>query len=103
VEAFAPAGPVESVEAFTPDEPAELPDTFEPQLEDALLAPRPAFAPSHAPSTTDPGVVALADRLQHVADRLRREGAAGLSAGFGGDRFDAVLAGFLAGYLAARD
>ena len=45
----------------------------------------------------------LADRLERFAARLRTEGAASLGAGLSGDRLDTLLAGILAGYLAARD
>lgn len=46
----------------------------------------------------------LADRLEALAHRLRAQGPAALGTGLeSGDRFDAVLTGLLAGYLAAGD
>jgi hypothetical protein len=45
----------------------------------------------------------LANRLERFAARLRAEGTAALGAGLSGDRLDTLLAGMLAGYLAARD
>lgn len=45
----------------------------------------------------------LAARLEAIASRLRTDGTAAVVAGMRGDRFDALLAGLFAGYLAARD
>jgi hypothetical protein len=45
----------------------------------------------------------LAERLESIAKRLRTDGTAAVVAGMRGDRFDALLAGLFAGYLAARD
>jgi hypothetical protein len=45
----------------------------------------------------------LAERLETIAGRLRTDGTAAVVAGMRGDRFDALLAGVIAGYLAARD
>jgi len=59
-----------------------------------------------APATTaDTGAAdAVADRLEALANRLRAEGPVALSRQVEmGDRFDALLAGMVAGYLAARE
>lgn len=45
----------------------------------------------------------LAARLEAIARRLRTDGTAAVVEGMRGDRFDALLAGLFAGYLAARD
>lgn len=51
----------------------------------------------------DDGVYDLADRLEAMAHRLRAEGAAAAEAEMSApDRFTALLAGLLAGYLAGR-
>lgn len=61
----------------------------------------PVNPPSVAPHG-DP-VHTLADRLEHLARQLRAEGTAALAAGaVAGDRFDALMAGLLTGYLAAQ-
>lgn len=58
-----------------------------------LLSFSPASAAAHD----------LAERLETIARRLRRDGTAAVVAGMRGDRFDALLAGLFAGYLAARE
>ena len=46
----------------------------------------------------------LADRLEAMADKLRRRGTAGVEADMSSpDRFTALLAGLLAGYLSGRE
>jgi hypothetical protein len=45
----------------------------------------------------------LATRLEAIARRLRTDGTAAVVEGMRGDRFDALLAGLFAGYLAARE
>ncbi len=57
--------------------------------------------PSLAPATA--AAQDLAERLETIARRLRTDGTAAVVAGMRGDRFDALLAGLFAGYLAAHD
>lgn len=57
--------------------------------------------PDAAPA--DPAVTDLARRLEHLAQRLRTEGEKGVEHAMAeGDRLEASLAGFIAGYVAAR-
>lgn len=58
-----------------------------------VLSVSPASAAAHD----------LAERLETIARRLRTDGTAAVVAGMRGDRFDALLAGLFAGYLAARE
>lgn len=63
--------------------------------------------PSHAPSAASTSVAgddAMADRVERLAEALRREGRPGVEREIGSeDRLTALLAGVLAGYLAGRD
>lgn len=103
------AEPAET-EAFPFEQPVEeaSPDTDDDFPVEAFDVPEfrseePAEA---APATTpDMGAAdAVADRLEALANRLRAEGPGALSREVEmGDRFDALLAGMVAGYLAARE
>lgn len=96
---------------FAPDRPAagahrrELEDDFPVhafQIEGEEL--EPAEAEVRAPhGPLDDSVYDLADRLEAMAQRLRAEGSAAAEAEMSApDRFTALLAGLLAGYLAGR-
>lgn len=80
-----------------------------PEEADRLPAGMSAPSSRQDPLSTSPEpafdrATRLADRLEALARRLRAEGPAALGAGIEfGDRFDAVLTGLLAGYLAAGD
>ncbi|HKJ92647.1 MAG TPA: hypothetical protein VJ957_05730 [Longimicrobiales bacterium] len=68
--------------------------------------PVPAAAPGGAAAGdgTTARALDLADRLDRLAGALRARGMAALTDQLaGGDRFDAVLTGLLAGFLAARE
>jgi hypothetical protein len=107
------AGEDDGTEAFPfpPDEPAagagrrELEDDFPVhafQIEGAEVEPAAGEIgyPHEAP---DDSVHDLADRLEAMARRLRAEGSAAAEAEMSApDRFTALLAGLLAGYLAGR-
>lgn len=59
--------------------------------------------PAAAASAQDPAVTDLARRLELLARRLREEGEKGVEHALSeGDRLEASLAGFIAGYVAAR-
>jgi hypothetical protein len=94
---------------------AELESELEPEPEpefEAAFEPEPAFEPEyeHRPeegaAVGEPGqdeAVALAEVLEGLAARLRGDGARGVEAEMASpDRITALLAGFLAGYLAGR-
>lgn len=66
-----------------------------------MLHSAPDDGPAEPPA--DPLARDLAERLVRLAERLRDEGTPGLANAMAeGDRLDASIAGFLAGYVAAR-
>lgn len=71
------------------------------------VTPLPELAPigevlPPEPARTGDAMLALADRLERFAERLRTERESALGAGLvGGDRFDALLTAFVSGFLAA--
>jgi hypothetical protein len=61
------------------------------------------IAPASGAPEGDPVVADLAGRLEELARRLREEGESGVQHAMAeGDRLEASLAGFIAGYFAAR-
>lgn len=88
------------IEAFIiPDDSERMPAGFETES----LSPSEPISNVASPATLD-RTSRLADRLEALARKLRAQGPAALGNGLdSGDRFDAVLAGLLAGYLAAGD
>lgn len=97
---------------FAPDEPGtvgagrrELEDDFPVhafQIEGGEVEPAEAEV-GGALQRPDAGVHDLADRLEAMAHKLRAEGSAAAEAEMSApDRFTALLAGLLAGYLAGR-
>ncbi|MBX6365642.1 MAG: hypothetical protein IRZ00_17370, partial [Gemmatimonadetes bacterium] len=66
--------------------------------------PSTALASANAGGAVlDPAALELVERLEAAARRLREHGTAGLAVDLlNGDRFDAMLAGILTGFLAAR-
>ncbi|MBI4409571.1 MAG: hypothetical protein HY561_07670 [Gemmatimonadetes bacterium] len=94
-----------------PDAPQEFPlDAFiipegAERLPAGVAAPAASAVPrGEAPKGAPAAARELADRLEALAQRLRREGAAALGQGMASsDRFEVLLAGLLAGYLAARN
>lgn len=87
------------VDAFLlPEEAQHRPTGIAASASPATLLERIERAP------VDGSAKGLAERLERLARRLRTEGAAGLASNLtGGDRLDALLAGLVAGYLAARN
>jgi hypothetical protein len=72
---------------------------FEAEIEDLEAAPEEV----DGDADTDPALD-LADRLEALAGRLRDRGAAGVESDMASpDRMTALLAGLIAGYLAARE
>jgi hypothetical protein len=68
-----------------------------------LPAAQPVPEPEPDARAADAAVTDLARRLEHLAQRLRAEGEKGVEhAMTEGDRLEASLAGFIAGYVAAR-
>lgn len=79
-------------EAFDTEDGEGTASAVEPAMEETDEA-GPAFDPAGS----------LADRLEEMADRLRADGPAAAEAGMdSSDRFTALLAGLLAGYLAGQ-
>jgi hypothetical protein len=81
-------------------------DTVEAAEGEAVDEVVSVWSPGHDVAAVSPGTSAaydLAERLETIAKRLRTDGTAAVVAGMRGDRFDALLAGLFAGYLAARD
>jgi hypothetical protein len=89
--------------------------TYDPRQPDTTPAPLETWpgeaeawdavastSPEHEPSTGDPGLEALAGRLEAFAAVLRRDGEAGLNRAFASDRLEAALAALIAGHRAAR-
>lgn len=95
----APAGEPEARGAHTAPPAAPAPITA---FDGA--PPSMALTPAAAPGAVlDPAALELVERLEAAAQRLREHGAAGLAVDLlNGDRFDAMLAGVLTGFLAAR-
>lgn len=79
--------------------PEILSEVGQPAAPDVVTAEAPT-----AGAAVDPVAADVADRLQSLADRLRTEGLAGLAEAIArGDRLEASLALFIAGYRAGRD
>lgn len=71
--------------------------------EDARRVPAGIESGSTPAAASDPAVV-VAERLERIARRLREGGAAAMRGlASSDDRLDAVIAGVITGYLAARD
>ncbi|HET9985254.1 MAG TPA: hypothetical protein VFQ38_16755 [Longimicrobiales bacterium] len=114
--AGAPATPVQDVPTTEPaaaapaSEPearvAHTPPPAEPAPSAGFDAGPPSMAVTQAAApgaVLDPAALELVERLEAAAQRLREHGAAGLAVDLlNGDRFDAMLAGVLTGFLAAR-
>lgn len=78
-------------------------DDFPVQAFDVPGLRETAGAPAAAARAASDAEAAMADRLERLAARLRDEGPGALAAELDrGDRFDGLLAGMVAGYLAAR-
>lgn len=112
----APRGEAEIVEAAVPEAPRVETEILEATAAEAppVEAEKVEAAAPEAPSLTigrevvsvTPATTAahdLAARLEMIARRLRTDGTAAVVEGMRGDRFDALLAGLFAGYIAARD
>jgi hypothetical protein len=88
---------------------AELESVLEPEPEPELAAEAEPWIGADVESefgaeAGEGEAAALADALEGLASRLRTEGAAGVeAAATSSDRITAVLAGFIAGYLAGRE
>lgn len=122
-DAAAPAAPAQAPGRDADELVQEEPESFPYEAVGGPAAPAPAAAAEdddfpveafdvpelhRAPAGAAPAAAAgaegeVAERLERFAARLREQGAAALTAEIqSADRFDALLAGMIAGYLAAQ-
>lgn len=84
-----------------PPDDAAVGERAEPE---GMQEPEESFAPGSSSSGVTAGADAMAERVERLAEALRREGRPGVEREIGSeDRLTSLLAGVLAGYLAGRE